>query len=255
MKPESYLLPRICIALAVLLFLPTRASTVDCAPPEPGTCNLLKTAEVIFVGTAITATTGDTNTRFRVTEQFKGKKTDEIEVVEFPDTLHFRANDSYLVFAVPCPWQGAPKSCLTPWVCSNTRDLMWAAPMLKQLRAEVSGKPVASIYGMLWNVAPPKPPSDYGAPDGPVPNVVLTLQSGRKSIKAQTGDDGLFSFDHVPAGTYKISADNLPAGMTLVGDTILTEPPEPIELPRHSCFNLDLFAVQTNTIKPRRRPN
>jgi hypothetical protein len=219
------MLRRVSIALTILLLFPKPSPTVDCAGPEPGPCSLLKTAAVIFVGTAITETTRETNTRFRVTEQFKGNKTSEIEIVEWPGTLHFRTNDSYLVFAVPCPWRDAPKSCLTSWVCTNTQSSRWAAPLVKQLRAEVSGKPVASIYGMLWNVAPPRPPSEYGDPNGPVLNVVLTLQSGVKSIKTQTDTDGLYSFDHVPAGTYKISADNLPSGMTLVGDTIRIQPP------------------------------
>jgi hypothetical protein len=247
------MLRRISVALTILLLFPKPSPTVDCAGPEPGPCSLLKTAAVIFVGTVVTETTRETNTRFRVTEQFKGKKADEIEIVEFPGNMHFSPSDSYLVFAVPCPWKDAPKSCLTSWACAATRHSKWAAPLVKQLRAEVSGKPVASIYGMVWHVAAPKPPSDYGAPDGPIPNIVLTLQSGGKSMKAQTGDDGLYSFEHVPAGTYRISADNLPSGMTLVGDTIMTQPPESIELPRHSCFNLDLFAVQTSTIKPRRQ--
>jgi hypothetical protein len=209
------------------------------------------------VGTVITETTRETNTRFRVTEQFKGKKTDEIEIVESPGNMHFSPNDSYLVFAIPCPWQDAPKSCLTSWACAATRYSKWAAPLVKQLRAEASGKPVASIYGMLWRVKPPRPdvPFATGIPDSPLPDIVLKLESGGKSLKAQTGDDGLYSFEHVPAGTYKISADNLPSEMTLVGDTILTQPPETIELPRHSCFNLDLFAVQTSTIKPRNHSN
>jgi hypothetical protein len=251
------MLRRISVALTVLLLFPEPSPTVDCAGPEPGPCSLLKTAAVIFVGTVITETIRETNTRFRVTEQFKGKKADEIEIVEFPGNMHFSPNDSYLVFAIPCPWQDAPKSCLTSWACAATRHSKWAAPLVKQLRAEASGKPVASIYGMLWRVKPPPPnvPFAVGAPDVPLPNIVLTLESGGKTMKAQAGDDGLYSFDHVPAGTYKISADNRPAGMTLVGDTIMTEPPEPIELPRHSCFNLDLYVVETSTIKPRNRPN
>jgi hypothetical protein len=250
------MLRRISIALAIVLLFPKFSQTqIDCAGPEPGPCSLLKSAAVIFVGTVVTETTRETDSRLRVTEQFKGKKADEIEIVESPGNLHFRTNESYLVFAIPCPWQGAPKSCLTSWACADTRLSQWATPLVKQLRAEVSGKPVASIYGMLWNVAPPKPSSEYGEPNGPVPNVVLTLGSGGKSIRTQTDGDGLYSFDRVPPGTYKISADNLPSGMTLVGDTIRTEPPEPIELPRHSCFNLDLYAVQTNTAKPRSHPH
>src|SRR5579871_2030500 len=136
------------ILLTVLTFGSVCLMGQDCAGPEPSACPLLDTAKVIFVGSVTENEKESTTIRLHVTEAFKGVRSD---VVVLDKGLHdpgFEVGKQYLVFAVPCIWQGVDKHCLMNGICSPMRVLENAAAIVQRLRAEKNGEPIASVYGM-----------------------------------------------------------------------------------------------------------
>jgi hypothetical protein len=219
---------------------------IDCSGPMPGPCRLLKQAKVVFAGAAVSKDSDSFRWRFRVTEAFKGVKGEYIEVHQFPNGgVHFEVGEQYLVFAGPCPWESADHHCLTTWPCSHDTRLEYAQALVRQLRAEKGGRRVASVYGMLWRTHR----EDLGAEDGgerPLANVVVRLRSGKQSYQTRTDGHGAYAFDRLPTGKYQVSAD-LPPDLEL-GDTIGKNPVPPFDLPSHSCFDFDLYALPTGEI-------
>ena len=199
----------------------------------PDRCSLLRQAKVIFVGTL-----GEGG-KFRVTEAFKGVKSDYLDFVEMPGGSHFEVGRQYLIFADSCPWESPASGCLTAEYCSLSRSLKYSAAILEQLRAEKSGRRVAAVYGTLTAREPG---------DSPLPNILITLKSGPKSFEARTGQDGAYAFNTLPPGTYEVSADlppNLELGRWSIGGK---GPPDPFELPRRSCFENDLYVFPSGRI-------
>jgi SdrD B-like domain len=224
----------LAIIFAVLAFGITLARAQDCAPPHASDCPLFKTAKAIFVGTV---TVNDSLTvRFHVTEAFEGIHSQEIDLSKGVYGFDFRVGEQYLVFATHCYWQGADRKCLTNEICGGTRSLREAAAILQQLRAEKIGQPVAKVYGTLTQTVP----EDPWEPEHPLANIVVRLQSDKKSFATKTDDNGAYAFQHVSPGTYRVSAD-LPAGLVL-GDLIGGNQVDPVELPRRCCFENDLHA-------------
>lgn len=235
------------IAMCAIVSI-TRAQ--DCAPPAPGPRSLLKTAEVIFAGTLETA---NPNYVFRVTETFKGKAQHRFELLGWGKPLE--SGVAYLVFADTIALDDG-KHYYTG-VCSPTERLDSAQAMVKQLRAEMHGRRVASVYGMLWQR------TDYISAfwdpslEHPLPGIVVKLQSNKETFQATTDQDGVYAFGELPPGKYQASAD-LPPGLVLA-DTVFEDPIPPFELPRRSSYDYELSALPTGRIRgyvvgPDRKP-
>jgi hypothetical protein len=234
------------LILAVFVVSLTSARAQDCSGPIPSACPLLDTAKAIFVGTA----TGDEYAsgirNFHVTEAFQGVNGSDFVLNEFPSAFSFVAGKQYLVFAVPCPWKGAGKQCLTVMPCSGTRPLDTAAAIVEQLRAEKNGKRVAVVYGTLERTSGEEPADGEEAYQRPLPHIRVRLKSDVKSYETTTDDQGAYAFDRVSPGKYQVSAD-LPPDLEL-GDLIGNQPIKPFELPRRCCFENDLYALPSGRI-------
>ena len=170
---------------------------------------------MIFSGT-VTENLPSSENRFRVTEAFKGGRRPYTDIFDpLRDQIHFKVGEQYIVFAVTFPWESAAKGCLTSWFCSETMEVRYAAALVEQLRAEKGGKPVASVYGMLWR-------NEVETSLEPMPNVVVRLKSGTKPYETRTDRYGAYAFGQLPKGTYEVSAD-LPPGLE-AGQEILDGP-------------------------------
>jgi hypothetical protein len=233
--------PLIC---ALLALTSASARAQDCAPPEPGPRTLLKTSGIIFVGTVVGSK--DDVYSLRVTEPFKGVATANATVAPAPGAYpEFHIGEQYLVFANPLTLDNGEKyDFVGP--CSRMLPLKYAQALLEQLRAEKSGKRVASAYGMLLRT------SDVWAGiwdakyERPLPGIVISVRSRKKAFHTTTDEHGVYAFDRLPPGTYQVSAD-LPAGLAL-GELLKQGSPPPFELPRHSSFDYDLYAMPTGSI-------
>lgn len=232
--------------IAVLMVGLTSARAQDCAGPMPFACPLLNTAKAIFVGTVTEDKKESETRRFRVTEAFKGVKGEYIDLQKYSYQFDFKLGKQYLVFAVPCGWQGASSQCLTISPCSGTRALENAAAIVEQLRAEKNGEGVAAVYGMLVRTLSEERGDWEEGYRRPLPNILVRLQSGKKSFETRTDADGAYAFKRVPPGKYQVSAD-LPPHLVL-GNVIGDEPVKPFELPRRCCFENDLYALPSGRI-------
>jgi hypothetical protein len=216
----------------------------------PGPCSLLKYYKAVFVGTVTEVKEEAVRCRFRVTEAFEGVKGDYVDLDEFPSgTIHFKLGEQYLVFAVPCVWERAGSRCLTSMPCSGTRPLEYAVAILEQLRAEKSGRRVAAVYGTLERTLEENEGIWEEGYRRPLPNILVRLQSDKKSFETRTDEYGAYAFDRLPPGKYQVSADLLPN--LALGEQIGNLPVPPFELPLRSCFENNLYALPTGRITGR----
>jgi len=217
---------------SAIAFMPVWAQ--DCSGPGPTKRRVLKYYQAIFIGTVIPSNKAS-QTRFQVTDQLAGKLGRYVYV--YPTASRdFETDKQYLVFASRCPWESG-KGCLTSLPCDDTRPLERASALLKQLRAERSGKPRASVFGMLL----------YQQEDQwrPLLNTVVRLHNGRRSFEARTDEQGAYSFEQLGGGNYRVSAD-LPPNMEIAG--LLGSPPEPFDLPSHTSLEHDILVFPTGRI-------
>jgi hypothetical protein len=241
------MLRRAWIALAVFLAGCTSAQAqIDCAPPQPASCRLLDGAKAIFVGTVTEANEKSLIRRFRVTEPFKGVHEHSIDISEIPGSFDLKVGEQYLVFASSCPWNGAGPGCLAEMPCSRTRKLADAAAILEELRSEKNGKRVAAVYGTLTRTLEANQGIWEENYRSSLPHITLRLGAAGKSFATKTDDRGAYAFESIPPGTYQVSAE-LPPDLML-GEMIGSGSPAPFELPRRTCFEMDLYALPTGRI-------
>ena len=195
---------------------------------------------MIFVGTVVERDPASLPVRFRVTEQFKGKAREYVDLTEFPGAMHFQTGKQYLVFGNSCVWEH-DKDCLTSYPCSDTRPLSGAQALIEQLRAENGGRQVAAVYGMLFSME-----DDLFRP---LPNVMVRLRRGTSSFETKTDARGAYAFEQIPKGNYQVSAD-LPPNLEIAG-SLGMEPVKPFDLPSNSSFEYDILALPTGRITGR----
>lgn len=235
---------RIAALLCTLLTLAAASLCAqDCAPPAPGPRTLLKLGKVIAVGKVTAEKNGVY--QFSVTEALKGVAGRSLTVMPLPNSGGLQVGKRYLLFA---NWFTVDdgKKVLTISPCSLTRSLDRAQALLEQLRAEKSGKRVASVYGMLMRTTDTAFGMSTDAYERPLPGIVITLESRKKKLETKTDGHGVYAFERVPRGTYQISAQ-LPAGLAL-GEPFKQGAPPPFDLPRHSSFDYGLSAMPTGSI-------
>ena len=248
----------ICLAVLAVMFSSVAALACSCADVMPRSCNLLSNRDVsIFIGTVVSVENppkegdnrgGTAHYHFRVDEWLSPDVRGEVDVLSGRGgadcSLWFETGIPYLVFAYR-----TNNGELGVSVCSNTQRVEGAGPLLTQLRAMHNGQPVARVYGTLRQVQQP-----YGATyqpdfDKPLPQAVLHFESSNRKMTAKTADDGSFAVYDLPSGNYKITAD-LPADLELA-QTILSDPPAPLELDTDSCVERDLDALPISKIRGR----
>ena len=246
------------LALLAVVFSSRAALACSCADVTPRSCNLLANrSESIFVGTVVSVENppkeddnrgGTARYHFRVEEWLSPDVRAEVEVLSGRGGADcgfwFKTGIPYLVFA----YRGDNGELWTS-ICSNTRRVVDAGPLLTQLRAMHNGQPVARVYGTLRQAQQPHVGTYQPNFDKPLPQVVLHFESSKRKIVAKTADDGSFAVYDLPSGTYKITAD-LPADLELA-QTILNDPPPPLQLETDSCVKLDVDALPTGKIRGR----
>jgi hypothetical protein len=227
------------LTVGALLLSLTFGKAQDCVDTGPGRCSLLDSAQVIFVGKVVGTD------RYEVTEAFRGVKAAYLTVVNLFDNPISEVGKQYLVFADSCYGQTGSRGCLATPPCVHPRPLDYAPAVLEQLRAEKSGQRVAAVYGTV-RLGTPNGIGDGSYPR-PLPGVLVTLRSGGKSFETRTHEDGVYAFASLPAGKYQVSVNPSP-GLALADSMGLQEELPPIDMPRHSCYENDLYAYPTGRI-------
>jgi hypothetical protein len=109
------------------------------------------------------------------------------------------------------------------------------------------GRPVARVYGTLRQTQQPYGGTYQPNFDKPLAQVALHFKSSKKEITAKTADDGSFAVYDMPSGTYRITAD-VPNGFE-VAQTILSDPPPPLQLDTGSCVEHNVDVLPTGKIR------
>jgi len=229
------MLQRLLIVLSVFAINLAPVCAQDCIGPMPTKRRVLKDYAAVFIGTVVPSDSAQT--RFQVMEKLTGNPGRYVDITQYPASGHsFERGKQYLVFASRCPWESS-RECLTLLPCDDTRPLERASALVKQLRAERSGKPRASVFGMLL----------YQQEDQwrPLLNTVVRLHNGRRSFETKTDEQGAYAFEQLGRGIYRVSVD-LPPNMEIAG--LLGSPAEPFDLPPHTSLEHDILAFPTGRI-------
>jgi hypothetical protein len=202
----------------------------DCGAPGPA-CAWVANAEVIFVGTPVYTNDDRSGTfvqqtlyRFEVEEVFKGLPAGTKEVWVDPGSFtscyaEYKLGTKLLVFArkrggslgdsaamtVAAP--GKKRKPLPPGFdpkmpvyyapeCSGTRGAEYAPAEITWLRSWKEGKTKTSIDGEVID--------DYGSP---LAGAKITVKDVSRSFSAQSGLDGRWRIESVPAGHYLVTAE------------------------------------------------
>ncbi|HEY4837213.1 MAG TPA: hypothetical protein VIH72_01310 [Candidatus Acidoferrales bacterium] len=249
---------RTCFLLvfgAFFIFCAQVSCACSCSGVAPGTCQDFKKTGSSFVGT-VTAIdnpaderrgadqSGESRYRFRVDENINGVDAKEVDVYSGRGggdcSFHFELGKSYFV------QPGTGDGRLFATICSQTQLAEGAEPMLSELRARRDGKKFASLYGVLRKTQQPyvTTQDDF---DRPLPGVIVELRGDSHTLSVRTDDAGVFRFYEVPADTYHFAAalpDNL-----VIAQTILSDPPPPITIPDHACYQADIEVLPTSRIR------
>jgi len=233
---DTGMLQRLLLVLGVSAITLVPVCAQDCAGTMPTKRKVLKDYAAVFIGSVVPSDNAP-QTRFQVMENLTGSLGRFVDIAEYPASgQSFKIGKQYLVFASRCPWESS-KECLTSLPCDDTRPLERAPALVKQLRVERSGKPRASVFGMLL----------YQQADEwrPLLNTVVRLQNGTRSFVAKTDEQGAYAFEQLGKGNYRVSAD-LPPNMEIAG--ILGLLAEPFDLPAHASLEHDILAFPTGRI-------
>lgn len=231
------------------------AFACTCADVTPRFCNLSANRDVtIFAGTVISVENppkegdgrgGVARYHFRVEERFSPGVSGAVDVLSGRGgadcSFWFKTGVSYLVFAYRDGGE------LWANVCSNTQPVADASPLLAQLRAMRDGRRVARIYGTVRQTQQPYEGTYQPNFDKPLGKTALHFVSPEKEITTRTANDGSFAVYNMPSGTYMITAD-VPAGVE-VAQTILSDPPPPLQLDTDSCVEQDVDVLPTGKIR------
>lgn len=248
---------RLVLVLLFLFSIPGSVFACSCAMSGPMPCGLgLSESEVLFVGTVLAIDNpppddgglggpGESRYRFHIDVKFAGTQDPEIDIYSGRGggdcSFHFRKGSQYLV----SPYR-RPDGRLFATICSITRRADLAHPLLQQLRAMRDHKIVASLYGVLRSAEEPydSVTDKFGEP---LSNTRVLLRSDERTFAEVTDSNGVYAFYDVPGGTYQLAAE-LPDNLELAV-TILDQPLPQLELPAGACYEHDLDALPTGSIR------
>jgi hypothetical protein len=249
------------LALLALLCTSTGVLACGCGMPGPVLCpGGFGSDEVLFVGTVVHAdnpapeyggqpnSSGLSRYTFQIDERFASAQEQMLDVYSGRGggdcSYHFQQGQQYLVSALK-----ATDGSLFASLCTITRPIAHAQALLPQLRAMRDHKQVASLYGILKSTDMPylSISSDWWGT--PQPKVRIKLRSGETVLETTTDTNGAYAFYDLPGGSYRINAE-LPNNLAVVqpfsGEQLL-----PIELPNAACYEYDVSAYPTGSIRGR----
>ena len=216
------MLKRFLMAASVLIFCtPSLVSACTCSL-SPGTCNQdWRSGQVIFTGTVTSKVTADTPIagiarnafQFSVAESFRGPAIAGQEI-----TVHtgmgggdcgykFEIGTSYLVYAF------VSNGRLSTGICTPTSEVSRVPHVIRQLRALQKGERVAALFGMIGTS--PVQFADDPFATKPLAGKRVRVIGSRNFVQSTTTDaEGVYSFQSLPADTYRIEID-APEGMAM----------------------------------------
>jgi hypothetical protein len=214
-------------AVFVLIpLMPSIAGACSCLSSNAPCNQAWKSGEDIFRGTVISKSHAGTPSppgifpvsdrlafRFSVTESFRGPASPGQEIVVYTGNgggdcgYPFAIGTSYLVYAF------AAKDGLTTGICTPTNPEVMVGAVVRQLRALQSGQPVDDLFGTIGTA-----PKGVGYEDlvetTPLADIRIRVIGSRSPERSATTDgEGVYSFQSLPADTYRVEAD-LPDGMS-----------------------------------------
>jgi uncharacterized protein YfeS len=245
----------------VLAFLaqPIRACTCNARSPV---FEAYKRAEAVFVGKVTGSKDIEHNERnededeeyfykeriyqFQVAEAFKGIKGKQVEIsagsVNSSCYSGFSVGESYLVYAY-----ADDEGNLSHSSCSLTENLIAAQDQIYFIRELLKGKSEPQIYGSVQR-------GDTDAQTGNrrttyLPGIKIVVEaSGGKTFETVTDKNGIFRFNKIPPGDYKISAATPEKYRTYLSDTerlkILPSKKISVENSLGITHNFDAFFVE-----------
>jgi hypothetical protein len=254
---------RTCIRLVLIFvaswtFSAQVSRACSCSEGGPGTCPEFKKTGTSFVGTVIDIEnpadersgadqSGVSRYRFRVDENIHRVDVKEVDVYSGRGgadcSYHFQLGKTYFVN----PYRKDGRFFAT--ICSDTRPVENAEPLLSELRARRDGKSYASVYGVLRRRQRAYAWTSYEDYDRPLIGVAVELRGENQTLSAQTDQSGIYRFYGVSAGTYYFAA-TLPPNLKLA-QTILNDPIPPITVPDHACYQVNINALPTGRIRGR----
>jgi hypothetical protein len=241
------------VASAVLLLflagLNSRALACTCAPLGPP-CQAYWSADVVFIGVPLTASTVQRNPplhqrvfRFRVKEAFRGVEGTEVEVAtglgDSDCGFNFQTGTEYLVYG----HRDTRSGLVGASICSRTGPLSTATEDLSYIRGIAALAPGGSIYGSATLYKVDVVSGGDRSPAGPVAGAIIVASSGERSYEAVTGSDGRFSLTGLPPGKYTVRA-KMPGKLTPVEE-------ETVELSDRGCAEIKYHVVVDGRITGR----
>jgi len=212
------------LAASLLIFCtPSLVNACTCAF-TPGTCQQSwKSGEVVFTGKVTGKMTTDkgvdievyyTKYKFEllVTEAFRGFAFVGQKIIVYTGAgggdcgYNFKVGTSYLVYA------SLNNGKLGTNICTPTSPVSEVPHIVQQLRALQKGERAADLFGRIGTspLAFTEDPHDIKPLAGKEVRVIASRNFERSTT---TDDEGIFSFQNLPAGTYRVEVDP-PFGMS-----------------------------------------
>ena len=218
------MLKRFILAVAfVICCTPALVNACTCGG-EFGGCNQAwKFGQVIFTGTVTNKITNNAPAtiedrflrnafQFSVDESFRGSTIAGQDITIYTGTgggdcgYEFNVGTRYLVYA------SAHDGKLVTSICTSTNRAALVPDVIRQLRALQKSERVADLFGMI-GVAPTAITDDL-LDIKPVAGKRVRVIGSRNLVRSTTTDnEGVYSFQNLPADTYRIEVDP-PAGMS-----------------------------------------
>ena len=218
------MLKRLFLAASLLILCtPSPLSACTCDFPVGSCQRTWKAGDIIFTGTVTKKITSrlpygidyyasQNSFKFSVSEIFRGFAVAGQEFTVFTDSggggcgYNFDIGTEYLVYA------SLREGKLRTSICTPTSRAVEVPHIIRQLRALQKGERAADLFGMI-GTSPTAFTDDLHNIKPLAGKQVRVIGRNKFERSAITDDEGVFSFETLPPGTYRIEVD-APAGMS-----------------------------------------
>lgn len=140
--------------------------------------------------------------QFEVSEVFKGVKGKSIEInvgrIDTSCSFNYKKGESYLIYA----GKDEDTNILHTGFCSKGTNLESAQSEILFIREKLKGKPQSQIYGTVQRRD--NFPNSLKDRTTLMEGIKVILEGKEKNFEAITNKNGVFRFDKIPEGDYKI---------------------------------------------------
>jgi hypothetical protein len=140
--------------------------------------------------------------RFVVLESFKGAKESELDVYYRPSNCEFGFDIGEIVLVYAYEWEDSEGILNTSRFCSRTGALETAQDDIHFLRALLQNKPEPRIYGSVQILGEDSVTNSnqYSYVEG----IKIVAESKKRRFETITDRNGIYSFNKIPNGEYKV---------------------------------------------------